>query len=162
MTRRYLLPVFSLGLVLFILAACVDINVTNLADSSVRVRIQTPDGGNYIRRLEAVDVITSFSDHGGSFHIATLPDEAYLTLLNNLREEISRRLFTERQSLSAADVQKLTTSLQELDNDIDRVARQGASCSVWAPDFSTIRAVVVWSADEDKWLMGCEVDAPEE
>ena len=100
---------------------------------------------------------SSFSGHGGNYTISVVPDEQYLQLLRQLREQITQRLFEERGTLSAEDVARLVQNLQDIENQIQKEAERGASCSGAAPDFSTVSAVISWSAAEGDWAINCGV-----
>ena len=161
MIRRSLVPILSLLIALILLTGCLDINIINLAEIDVRVRIQTPDGGNYTKVVKAGGTASSFSEHGGAFTISTLPNEAYIQLLKSLREEISLRLFTETSTLSAEDVKTLVARLNEINQALDSL-KDDASCSGSAPDFSTVSAFISWDEQAEKWRVECSVDTGEE
>jgi hypothetical protein len=147
---------------LLFLTACVDFNILNQAEVRARVLIQTPDGGRYTKAVEPFGSANSFSEHGGSYTISILPDEQYQQLLRTLREEISKRLFEDRNSLSAEDVSRLVNNLNQIQAEIEKAADQGASCSGSAPDFSSVNAVIGWSDFEADWSITCAVVGDEE
>lgn len=145
------------------LAGCTTIDVLNVSDSNARVLIQMPDQpGGVTRFLRPGDSTSTFSNYGGTVTITVLPDEEYRQLLKDLQTEISRRLFEEAASLSAADVSRLTERLNEVDAQLEQMADEGASCSVRAPDFSSVTAVLSWSGSANNWELSCSVASDSE
>lgn len=162
MTIKRLPLILGLLLNVLLLSACVDFNISNISEINARVLIQTPDGGNYTKVVESAGYASSFSGHGGNYTISVVPDEQYLQLLRQLREQITQRLFEERGTLSAEDVARLVQNLQDVEKQIEKEAERGASCSGAAPDFSTVSAIISWSAAESDWAISCGVGTSEE
>lgn len=156
-------PFILIILVSFLLlTACVDFNISNYSEINARVLIQTPDGGNYTKVVKSGGYASSFSGHGGSYTLSVIPDEEYLSLLRQLREQISQRLFEEGSVLSAEDVARLVQNLQDIEVQLEKEAQRGASCSGVAPDFSTVSASIGWSQTENDWTIDCAVLSDEE
>jgi hypothetical protein len=147
---------------LVLLSACVDFNIINVSAVNARILIQTPDGGRHAKVVKSGGSTGSFSEHGGSYTISILPDEQYLALLRELRQEITRRLFEERETLSADDVARLVQRLEEIEEQLEKESQRGVSCSGVAPDFSSVNAVISWSDFDGEWSIDCAVDTAEE
>ena len=145
MTIKRFPLILGLLLSVLLLSACVDFNISNVSEINARVLIQTPDGGNHSKVVESGGYASSFSGHGGNYTISVVPDEQYLQLLRQLREQITQRLFEERGTLSAENVARLVQNLQDIETQIEKEAERGASCSGAAPDFSTVSAIITWS-----------------
>lgn len=159
--NRRLLWILVIPVVLF-LSGCVNVDVINVSEINARVLIGLPDApGGYTRYIRAGQSTSTFSNHGGVVTIRTLPDEEYRRLLDNLRTEISRRLFEERESLSAEDVARLVRQLEDIDSQVEQLADDGTSCSVNAPDFSSVTAVLSWDTANGKWSLSCSVATDE-
>lgn len=158
--KRYPL-ILDLLVCFLLLTACVDFNISNLSELNARVLIQTPDGGNYTKSVESSGYASSFSGHGGNYTISVVPDEQYLQLLRDLRQQITQRLFEEKGVLSAEDVARLVQNLQDIEKQIEKEAERGASCSGAAPDFSTVSATITWSEAEGDWAISCGVVSDE-
>ena len=86
----------------------------------------------------------------------------YERMLENLRAEISTRLFEEAAALTAGEVTWLVQTLNEIDQRVSQMADNGDSCSGTAPDFSSVTAVVNWSVELDKWEISCSVASDSE
>jgi hypothetical protein len=140
----------------------VTVNVVNATDVNARVRITLPDTPNgYTRLVRAGESTSTFSQYGGTVTITVIPDEEYRQLLVDLRNEISRRLFQERQALSASDVSNLSSRLNEVDQLLKDLGRQGANCSVKTSDFATVTAVLTWDTSISNWNLSCSVQNEE-
>jgi hypothetical protein len=141
-----------------LLSSCVTIDILNLSELRARVMILTPDSASGTTRvIKPGDSTSTFSNHGGRYTITLLPDLEYKKLLEELQAEISRRLFEERDSLSAEDVALLVNRLNDVDSNLQQLAKEGASCSGNAPDFSSVTAVLTWSNAEQNWALDCGV-----
>ena len=161
MKRSYLLVLVCASLLF--LAGCTTVDVINLSELNARVLIQLPDQpGGVSRSIGPGNSTSTFSNYGGTVTITVLADEAYRELLLDLQTEISRRLFEERASLSAADVSLLVERLNEIDSLLEEMADDGASCSVVAPDFSSVTAVLNWSTAANSWELSCSVESDSE
>jgi len=161
MKTHHLLILLCLALVL--LAGCTTVDVINLSELNARVLIQLPDQpGGVSRSIGSGNSTSTFSNYGGTVTITVLPDERYRELLLDLQTEISNRLFEERASLSASDVSLLVERLNEIDSALEELADDGASCSVVAPDFSSVTAVLNWSTSASNWELSCSVESDSE
>jgi hypothetical protein len=160
LTRRQL-GLLAITLLLF-MSGCVTVDVINVSELNARVLIRLPDApGGYTRLIHPGESTSTFSNHGGGVTIQTLPDEQYRQLLESLRGEITRRLFEERAALSAADIARLVRNLEDIESQIAQMADDGASCTVNAPEFSSVTAVLSWDSDNGKWSLSCSVAAEE-
>ena len=159
-TRRIL---WSLAFpLLMFLTGCVTVEVFNLSELNARVLIRLPDTpGGYTRHIRPGSSTSTFSNHGGAVTIQTLPDEQFRQLLGDLRTEINRKLFEEGESLSAEDVARLVSRLEEIDDLVEQMADDGTSCSVNAPDFSSVTAILNWDSANGKWALSCSVATDE-
>jgi hypothetical protein len=147
---------------LLFLTGCVTVDVINLSELNARVLIRLPDTpGGYTRYIRPGSSTSTFSNHGGAVTIQTLPDEQYRKLLEDLRTEINRRLFEEGESLSAEDVARLVQRLEGIDDLVEQMADDGTSCTVNAPDFSSVTAILNWDSANGKWALSCSVDTDE-
>jgi len=148
--------------VALIITACVNVEVINLAETSARVRITLPDTpSGYTRFIRAGESTSTFSEYGGTVTVTVLPDEEYRELVMGLRNEISRRLFEDRETLTATQVSQLTERLNEVDKMMDDFGREGASCSVKASDYAHVTALLTWDTSAANWSLSCSVQNEE-
>ena len=84
-----------------------------------------------------------------------LDPEQLPQLAEEIREEISRKLFEERASLSGDDIARLTENLSAINDQLDLLSNQGASCAGNLPEFDTIIVNVSWSNEENNWQLAC-------
>lgn len=142
----------------FVIASCVTVNVTNVADGNARVRITLPDTpSGYTRYVRSGESISTFSEYGGTVTVTVIPDEQYRQLLMDLRTKISGRLFDERQSLGQSDIEALRDRLNELDRLLEESGRDGASCSVKTSDYATVNVILGWDNTTSDWDLNCSV-----
>ena len=119
--------------------------------------IQLPDQPAGVTRLvESGSSVSTFSTSGGVVTVRVVPDERYRQALLSLREEITRRLFEERETLSPGDLARLVGNLADVQDLIDDLAVPGASCSINASDFAAVR--VFASLDQSEWVLTCTVE----
>lgn len=148
--------------VIILLSACTTVDIINLSELNARVLIQLPDSaGGTSRAIPSAGSTSTFSTHGGTVTIQTLPDEAYRQLLESLRDQITQRLFEERGTLSPADVARLVQNLNDIDKAVEDLADDEASCTVNAPDFSAVSAVLNWDGAAGRWSLSCSVASDE-
>lgn len=103
-------------LLFFGLSSCTFVRVTNLSDVTARVLVRVPDSGRgSTRNIHTEGAMEVFSANGGRYSVRLLPQERYKEFLESMRKEISRRLFEERQALSADDVARLIKNLNQID-----------------------------------------------
>ena len=139
------------------LSSCSEVYVTNLTELNVRVSVNTPDSGSPSTRLvRPVEIESVFSSNGGRYSVTVLPDENYRELLEGLQRDISRKLFDEGATLSAADVSQLTQRMNEIDQALEALQGQaGASCSGFVPDFESVTVYVTWNAAASQFILEC-------
>ena len=151
--RLILLATMSLAL---LLASCSFVRIQNVSDANATVLVRVPDSSQgYTRTVRPGAIIDVFSGHGGRYTITMLPDEQYRQLLEDLRTEVSRRLFEEGASLSADDVSRLVERLNDADNELARLAQPGATCSGYLPDFDTVVVTLAWDFTTNQWALAC-------
>ncbi len=161
-TKRLTFPLTAILMTVFALvaAACVDVNVTNTADLRARVRITLPDTpAGYTRLVPPGGTTSTFSEFGGTVTVTVLPDEDYRDLLLELRVAIGRKLLEDSETLSGSDVVNLVERLVEVNGQLRDLAGDGASCSVDAPDFSTVTVVLSWDLTTSTWSLSCSAVA---
>ena len=159
-TKRQLILVALI--VLLGASGCVTFDVINLAETNARVLLQIPDQQNGVTRsIPPAGSTSTFSTHGGSFSVRTLPDEQYRQLLNDLEAEISRRLWDERETLTAEDVARLVRRLEDVNSQLERLSEIGASCSGTAPDFAAVTIILSWDLQQQNWYLECSVATDE-
>lgn len=143
---------------LLLTASCVTVEVFNLADSSATVSISLPDAPNgYTRVIQSGYRTETFSNYGGRVTIQTRPSEEWIQLLTSLQQQITQRLFEERATLSASDVALLVERLSQIDTALQSAGQGHTSCTVNAPDFSSVTAVVNWDSATQQWVLDCSV-----
>ena len=147
---------FILVLSGIILSGCSFVRIQNVSDASVRVRVRVPDSGtSYSRHIRPGRVEEFFSSHGGRYSVELVPTESYIDSLNSLQEIITQRLFTEGQTLSAAEVARLVENLNQIDQLLAEAAEPGASCSGNVPDFDTSVVVVIYDPMAASYQLSC-------
>jgi hypothetical protein len=138
------------------LTGCTTVDVFNISESSARVRITLPDTpAGYTRYIRGGDVTSTFSQYGGTVTVTVLPDQQYRELLTDLAKLISDRLWVERETLSADDVSRLVSRLQDVNQELERQAQVGASCSVRVSDFGSVTATVSWDSGLSNYMVSC-------
>jgi hypothetical protein len=159
MRNRFLIALLLLAGIL-LLGGCVNIAVLNITNVESRVLIKTPDSGTgYTKLVEPGNSVDTYSSHGGRYSISTLPSEEYRRLVLSVQEQLSARLFTEAATLSARDVAQIVQQISELNDSLDSLAREGATCTGTAPDFSSVTAVLGWDESANVWTLDCSVTA---
>lgn len=139
-----------------LLSGCTFVRVINLSDLNARVQVYTPDSGSgYTRLVRAAGSVDVFAGHGGGYRVVMLPDEEYRALLDDIRTQITERLFTEGASLSAEDVRNLVQRLEAVDQALADLQEVGGSCRGQVPDFETAIAIVNWNAEANNWSLEC-------
>lgn len=139
-----------------LLAGCSFVAVQNVSEATAVVRVIVPDNGyGYTRKVRSGDMVEVFTGHGGRYTVTVLPDEDYRNLLTGLRAEISRRLFRERDALSADDVRNLVQRLRDVDEALADLARPGASCGGTVSDFESVVATVSYDAANGRFSVSC-------
>lgn len=156
--QRCLSVVLLLAVSALVMTACVTVEVANISETRARVRITLPDTpSGYTRLVRAGQSTSTFSEYGGTVTVTVLPDEQYRQLLQDLRTEITRRLFEDRQTLSASDVSTLVNRLNDVEESMAQLEREGASCSVRTSDFATVTAILSWDDSISNWSLSCAV-----
>jgi len=157
MNKRKMLLLTACILGVLFLSGCSEVYVTNLSELNVRVSVVTPDTGKPSTRLIRPAGTTSiFSSNGGRYRVTILPDEEYRKLLDELKQEISRKLFHEGATLTSAEVKQLTQRLNDIDQIIGDIQdNYGASCSGYVPDYDSVTAFVSWDSGANKFVVQC-------
>ena len=138
------------------LSGCSFIRIQNLADAPITVSVNVPDSGtSSTRYIQSGSIVDVFSANGGRYSITMLPGERYKATLENLRNIISKRLFEERETLSAEEVARLVENLHQIDQLIDDLAKPMPSCSGYLPDFETVVAVVSFDSFNGEYVLSC-------
>ncbi len=153
-------PVIALILLagVLLLGGCVNIDILNLSDSTIRVLIRTPDSGTGTTRLiPPAGSGGTFSTHGGGYRISVLPNEEYQQLLLSLQQQITTRLFEEGGSLSSGDVAQLMSRLNEIDGMLDDLARPQPFCAGTAPDWSTVTGILNYDFAAQQYTIDCSL-----
>lgn len=139
-----------------IFTGCTFVRIQNVTEIRARVVVVVPDSANSSTRLvKPGGIVDVFSTHGGRYRVSIIPDAEYVQFMENLRTEISNRLFNQGATLTANEVANLTGRLNEIDEMIKRETNISAACSGSVPDFET--AVVIVSFDEARssWVVSC-------
>jgi hypothetical protein len=138
------------------LIGCSFVEVVNTSELSARVSVTVPDAGGstteYIKPGGTMDV---FSSTGGRYTVQVLPDEKYRQLLLDLQNEISNKLFTEGKTLTGNDVTRLVNQLNDIDDQLEKLAEEGASCQGTVPEYETVVVVLSWDLDSNNWVLSC-------
>ncbi|MBP7963282.1 MAG: hypothetical protein KBG20_14030 [Caldilineaceae bacterium] len=143
---------------ILLLGGCVNIAVLNITNAESRVLIKTPDNRTgYTKVVGAGESIDTYSSHGGRYTLSTLPNEAYRRLLLDLQEQLADSLFTEAATLSPSDVTQIVQRIGELNDALNALSREGASCTGSVPDFSSVTAVLDWDESAGAWSLVCSV-----
>ncbi len=150
--------VCGLLLVVLALSGCSFIRIQNISDARLRVLVRVPDNRKgYTRSIQPGQIVDVFSGQGGRYSVTTLPDEQYRQLLIELRAEVSRRLFVDRQNLSADDVALLTSRLNDADSELERLnSGDSAFCAGFVPEFETVVVTAAWDLYEQNWSLVCQ------
>ncbi len=145
-----------LALVGLALSGCSVVEVLNLSEVSVRVLVTMPDSsGGHTRLVGSGETAEMFSSHGGAYTVTTLPNEEYRQLVLDVRDQLSRRLFEERASLSAAEVAELVQRITPLEAAVAGLAGEQGSCGNTVPDFGAATVTVVWDEIDGRWSLSC-------
>lgn len=156
-TKRIHRIVIFLSLATLALSGCTFIRVQNIADSGLRVRVQTPDGDQASTRyIEGGGIVEVFTAEGGAFTVSTLPDEQYREILEKLQSDISNRLFEEQGTLTASEVSQLVQNMQQIEKLLaDLAAENQVTCSGFVPDFETAIVTAYYDTEADRWTLNC-------
>jgi hypothetical protein len=84
-----------------------------------------------------------------------IPGESYQQTLNSLRKQIETRLFKERQTLTAEEVKQLVKNLNHIDQLIEDLAKPGASCGGYLPEFETAVVTISYDSFNNQWDLSC-------
>lgn len=146
-----------------LLSGCVTFDLINLSELNIRVMVHTPDSSRGVTKfLRPAGVDGTFSEFGGSYRIAILPDEEYRQLLLDLQSQITTRLFEEGAALSASDVANLTARVSEIDRALEDLARPLPFCAGQAPDWSNVQAIVNYNTTINDYVIECTVTVSED
>lgn len=149
---------FKIGLIVacLFLSSCSFVRVQNVSESTITVSVYVPDAHRpYTKTIRSGDIAEFFSGHGGRYTVTTIASERYKATLESLREQITKRLFEERATLTAKDVSILTTNLNHLDKLYEEAHLPGASCSGHLADFDTSVAVVAFDRTSSQYELSC-------
>lgn len=143
-------------LAVLFLTGCSFVNILNVSDTKVYVSVRVPDNGRGYTRIIPPGMQTSvFSGHGGGYSVTVLPNKEYEGFLRDLQSLISKRLFKERATLSAAEVTRLVNRLNEANVFLAELAEPGASCRGSLPDFETTTAIVAFDLTANSYVVNC-------
>jgi hypothetical protein len=138
------------------IVGCSFVEVVNTSELSARVNVAVPDSGGgtteYIKPGGTMDV---FSTTGGRYTVQVLPDEKYRQLLLDLQNEITKKLFDERDTLTGNDVTRLVNQLNDIDDQLERLAEEGTSCQGTVPDYETVVVIMSWDQANSNWSLSC-------
>lgn len=139
-----------------LLTGCSTLTVQNISEAGARVSVRVPDSSkNFVNFIPAGNIHQYYSEYGGSYSVTILPDERYRELLNNLNDEISRRLFEERSTLTASDVSALVQRLNEVNTALTDLDEFSASCSgTMAEDKDSI-ATIIYDNSANQMTITC-------
>ncbi len=138
------------------LSGCTFIRIQNVADNRLRVAVKVPDNTRaYTRTIRPGQIADVFSSHGGRYSVTLLSPEGYEQILQELKAEISDRLFKEGASLTAAEVANLTQNLSNIDQLIEANENMDVSCSGSVPDFETAVVILSFDSTTDKYSLVC-------
>jgi hypothetical protein len=147
---------FTVLLLTLFLSSCSFVRIQNVSDALITVSVRVPDNGKaYVRHIRAGQIVDVFSSHGGGYTITMMAGEQYVSSLNNLRAIIERRLFEERQTLTAEEIARLVENLNQIEKLIEDTKKPGASCSGYLPDYETVVAVVSYDDFNAEWIVNC-------
>lgn len=155
MYKKTLTLIASL-IAVIILSGCSFVQIMNVSDAPITVSVNVPDSGkSSTRNIGPGMVVEVFSANGGRYSVTVIPGERYRESLNNLQQTISRRLFEERATLTAAEVTRLVQNLNEIDQLISDLAEPGASCAGYLPDFETVVVVAAFDLSVSDYVLNC-------
>lgn len=150
---------FTLAIVLivaFILSGCSFVRIQNISELSITVSVSVPDSGStYTRNIGAGNIVDVFSANGGRYSVSMIPSESYRSMLETIQQEISIRLFEERDTLSADQVAQLVQNLNYVDQSIQQLAEPMPSCSGYLPDFDTVVVVISFDRLAQEYTLSC-------
>ena len=151
---RLLLYLLLFGL---IFSGCSFIRIQNISEVRVRVLIRVPDNSKgYMRSINPGNITDVFSGHGGRYTVTIVPNEGYVQLMEDVRADISRRLFEERATLSGNDVARLVERLNDIEARLEREMNISVSCSGTVPDFETVVVSIGFDITSQSWHVACQ------
>ena len=146
--------IFIWFLLVLLISGCSFVRIQNVSDVRVYMSVRVPDSGkSYTRIIRPGQVVDVFSSHGGRYTVTVVPNERYETFLLDLQNQITKRLFEERATLTGEEVARLTQRLNEADQLLKELEEPGASCSGYLPDFDTAVAVVVFDLSQNDFVL---------
>jgi hypothetical protein len=155
LNNKSILPIALLSSILF-LSGCSFVRIQNVSASSVTVSVNVPDSGAAsTRNIQSGGIVDVFSTHGGSYTVSIIPNERYRETLEHLQDQITKKLFEERATLSAEEVKQLAENLNNIDKLIDELAKPMPSCSGYLPDFETVITIVSYDDFNAEYNLSC-------
>ena len=167
--RKHSHLALALGMIMaaLLLTSCVDFTVQNNANIKAYVIVQMPGtSGSRVNVVEANGSYGLMSLYGGNFTIKVLPDQEYLTMLENARVTVKQMLDQAHGNPDAppGEWKKYWDQWIAVAGRIQEIEMTGASCSGTVQDFGTVTATLTKSGDQGyagQWTVSCWVENPE-
>lgn len=128
-------------------AYCTFVRVRNVSDSTLYVRIRTPDDFVHTRVLGPGEVKEVCSSNGGVYRVSVLYPR-FGEMMLGWKQEIREKLFKERATLTREDVNRLELQLHGIKQTLDQLEYEQGFCSGSVPDFET---ALVGVSNSDRW-----------
>ena len=140
------------------LGGCSFVHVQNISEMPVYVLVKVPDSSKaYTRVVQPVGISEVFSGHGGRYTVTLLPNEDFVNLLQDLRGQISERLFTEGATLTSEEVAMLVNRLNDIDAALQsHLNSPSVSCSGNVPDYESAVVTVTYDQSLDRLTLDCQ------
>lgn len=151
-------PVFFIVVVLLsiFLSGCSFVEVFNSSEVGARVIVTVPgsSGGSskFVQPQESADF---FSSTSGVYTIQVLIDKSYTDLVVNLRNELSDRIWNQRETLTGNEIAHLIERINGLNKELNTLANLGASCQGNLPEDETVVVVLSWDKESWNWILSC-------
>jgi outer membrane lipopolysaccharide assembly protein LptE/RlpB len=153
---KKILTLIMISIAVVILSGCSFVRIQNVSDASITVSVNVPDSGSsYTRTIRSGNIVDVFSATGGRYTVSMIPSERYRETLATLQQQISTRLFEERQTLTADQVAQLVQNLNSIDKLIEDLANPMPSCSGRLPEFDTVVVVVSYDNSSGNYALSC-------
>ena len=150
------LALVTISVAALVLSGCSFVRIQNVSAASVTVAVTVPDSGKaYTREVASGGIVDVFSGEGGRYTITVIPSESYRSILERLQQQITTRLFEERETLTVDEVRQLVENLNHIDRLIAELAKPQPSCSGFVPEFETAVATISYDDFNSQWVLEC-------